>query len=138
MTRAGAARTAASRESRGERPRLCRSNGQHTFEYAGALAVMAAALIGMAVYLKRGISGKLRDVADAAGGQYAPRATTSDLALTVKGTTTTTSTLKRDQDVDIGGKKVKASVMKHETTTDEATNRTGTEHVGPMGGSAWE
>lgn len=134
MMQAGTVGTSASQGSRGARPRLRRFNGQHTFEYAAVMAVVGAALIGMMIYLKRGVSGRLRDASDAVGGQYAPRETTSDLVMTVKGTTITTSELLVDQEVKIGGNRppVTADVMQHQTTVKETTNRTGTEDVGPM------
>lgn len=38
--------------------------GQSTVEYAVLLAIVASAIIGMQVYLKRGIQGRIRDLAD--------------------------------------------------------------------------
>ena len=114
------------------------ARGQHTFEYAAALAVVAAALLGMAIYVKRGISGRFRDAGDSMGGQYAPRQTTSDFTLTATGVTTTTATLSGFKDVALKeGKTVRAKVMEYETTFDDTTERTGREDVGPMG-SVWE
>ena len=45
-------------------------------EYAVLVAIIAAALVGMSVYLKRALSGKWRDVGDGFGfgRQYQPRA----------------------------------------------------------------
>jgi len=43
--------------------------GQSITEYAVLLAVVAAALIAMQVYMKRGIQGRMRDLAD----QISPR-----------------------------------------------------------------
>jgi Flp pilus assembly pilin Flp len=40
------------------------SKGQTTLEYAVLLAIVAGALIAMQVYLKRGIQGRIRDMAD--------------------------------------------------------------------------
>lgn len=57
---------------------LSRHKFQHrgflTIEYAALIAIIIAALIGMSVYLKRSICGKLRNVGDAFGHgrQYAP------------------------------------------------------------------
>ena len=46
-----------------KRLQFCRP-GQSTMEYAVLLAIVAAALIAMNVYVKRGIQGRLRDLAD--------------------------------------------------------------------------
>ena len=51
--------------------------GQSTLEYAVLIAVVAAAAIGMQIYVKRGIQGRLRQSADQVGEQYAPGKTTS-------------------------------------------------------------
>jgi uncharacterized protein (UPF0333 family) len=49
---------------------------QSTLEYAILIGVIAAALIGMQAYVKRGYSGKLKDGADSMGDQFAPQHTT--------------------------------------------------------------
>lgn len=46
-----------------KRTRL-KSIGQSVTEYAVLLAIVAASLIAMQVYLKRGIQGRIRDMAD--------------------------------------------------------------------------
>lgn len=112
------------------------ARGQGTLEYAALIVIVAAALLSMAVYLKRGLSGQLRGGADTAGQQYDPRATTSNLTLSVDSTITTTSTLVRDQVVDAQG--TVANVMTSTSTVDETTNRTGTENVGAMGTDIWQ
>lgn len=43
---------------------LFKSVGQSTTEYAVLLAVVAAALVAMQVYIKRGIQGRIRDLSD--------------------------------------------------------------------------
>lgn len=51
---------------------------QSVSEFAIILAVVAAALIGMQVYLKRGVQGKIRDLADQISDtHYEPMETTS-------------------------------------------------------------
>ena len=110
------------------------TRGQSTFEYAAVIAIVAAALLGMAIYVKRGISGKLREGADSVGQQYHPTQTNSKITLAVKNTTTTTSKLLVDQ--DLGG--TKANVMETTTTVDEKSDRTGTENVGAMGTDIWQ
>ena len=72
----------------------CKSIGQSTVEYAVLLAIVAAALIAMQVYLKRGVQGRIRDLAaqlapDAAGAgaaQYEAGRTTSWFNTTQQGT----------------------------------------------------
>lgn len=55
------------------------SKAQSTAEYAILLAVLVATLIGMQMYLKRGIQGRVRDLADQISPtHYEPRETTSD------------------------------------------------------------
>jgi len=51
-----------------------RSRGFLSLEYALLVAVLIAALVGMAVYLKRSLSGKWRQAGDAfgQGRQYKP------------------------------------------------------------------
>lgn len=41
-----------------------RHNGQSTAEFAVLLAIIAAALIAMQVYVKRGLQGRIRNLAD--------------------------------------------------------------------------
>lgn len=109
------------------------SRGQSTFEYAAVVAIVAAALISMAIYVKRGISGKLREGADSVGEQYHPSQTTSNMTLQVNNVTTSTSKLLVDQ--NLGG--VVANVMESRTDVNENSNRTGVENVGAIGGSIW-
>jgi Flp pilus assembly pilin Flp len=47
-----------------KKKRLYHYLGQSTTEYAVLIAVVVSALIGMQVYIKRGIQGKIRDLAD--------------------------------------------------------------------------
>ena len=110
------------------------TRGQSTFEYAAVIAIVAAALISMAIYVKRGISGRLRENADSTGEQYHPTQTTSDLTYTVTSTTTTTSKLLVDQ--KLGG--IVANVMESNTNVNENTNKTGTENVDVIGASIWQ
>ncbi len=55
-----------------------RTKGQSTLEYVILIGFVVAALIAMGVYMKRGVSGKLRDSTDQIGEQYDPRLTTSN------------------------------------------------------------
>lgn len=66
--------------------RLLSRKGQTTLEYAILIAVVVAGLIGMQVYVKRGVQGRLRGASDDIGSQYSPEKVTSSF------TTTTSST----------------------------------------------
>lgn len=67
--------------------------GQSLLEYAMCLAIVIAAMIPMQIYVKRGISGKLRAAADTTGEQYDPRKTTGQsMAQAITDTTDTVVT----------------------------------------------
>ncbi len=55
---------------------LIKKRGQSTLEYAILIVVVIMALIGIQAYLKRGISGRMRDSADQIGDQFNPGYTT--------------------------------------------------------------
>ena len=56
---------------------LINRKGQSTLEYAMIIMVIAAGIIAMQVYMKRGIQGKLRSSTDSIGKQYSAGKTTS-------------------------------------------------------------
>ena len=113
-----------------------RGRGQLSIEYAALLAIVVAALITMQIYVKRGISGRLRQTADAIGAQYGPRAASSSMTYTMSSSVVVDSEMREDQDVGGG---VTADVMKVITTIDyDTTTRSGTENLAPMGASAFE
>jgi len=58
-------------------------------EYAAVAMCLVAALVAMQVYIKRGMEGRLRQLGDEFGQQYAPRNTTGNLTLTYNTTSTT-------------------------------------------------
>ena len=97
--------------------------GQATLEYAVVLGVVAAALIAMQFYMKRGVQGKLRDATDQVGEQYRPANTTSQYKLhsdserhdEVAKDGTSTSTLTKDEVQNKSGSE----------TVDTATGETG-------------
>jgi Flp pilus assembly pilin Flp len=65
---------------------------QSTLEYAVIIAVIAAALVAMNVYMKRGMQGKLRESADKIGEQYSAGRTTSLYTTEQAGESTTKET----------------------------------------------
>jgi len=122
------------RQRAGERARLIR--GQSAVEYALLAAVLVGALLAMQIYVKRGAMGRLKEAADQIGEQYAPRSATSNLTMTISSNTTTTSTLRKDQDL---GRGQTGDVMVTTTTINQdTTTRTGSESVGPLGTDLWE
>ena len=60
-------------------------HGSAMMEYAALIAIVAAALISMAVYIKRAVSGKYREVGDAFGHgeQFEPGVTTDQTGTVV-------------------------------------------------------
>ena len=50
--------------------------GQSTVEYALVIAAILAGLLGVQIYLKRGIEGRLHQIGEGFGFVYAPKATT--------------------------------------------------------------
>ena len=112
-----------------------RGTGQAFIEYAAAIVIVTAALVSMAIYMKRAVSGKLRAGADAIGEQYHPRQTSSGLTYSVRGTTKISSQMLLDVPMPNG---TRANVMETTTDIDETSDRTGTENVGAMGGSLWQ
>ena len=111
--------------------------GQTAVEYAVLLAVLVAALLAMQIYMKRGVSGRLREAADSIGEQYAPRNTTGNFTLTLSSKTKTESFLERGRVVD-PSQGTKADVVVTKTTIEsDTTNRTGQEKVGTLGTDLW-
>ena len=109
--------------------------GQVTLEFALVVAVVAAALLSMAIYLKRSVSGKLREGADSVGEQYHPTQTSGHHELVVNSAVVTTSTLKLNQPVGNGQT---GDVMEYATTIDHDTStKTGNETVGALGTDVW-
>jgi hypothetical protein len=118
--------------------RRCRAHGQSgqtVFEIAMVFIVVAAAVVGMAIYMKRGLSGKLRNASDSMGEQYHPGMTSSNITTQLNNVSTTTSTLVVDQAVDALG--TKGNVMEYQTEVSNSSNVSGSESVGAATGSIW-
>lgn len=82
--------------------------GQSTLEYVIMIVVIAAALVAMQAYIKRGVQGKLRSSTDGIGEQYSPGITTGGYTTTTGSTSneavtagggTTTSITRGDQGI---------------------------------------
>lgn len=109
--------------------------GQNFIEFAVIAACVAAAFLGMRIYIKRSLEGKLRQSADEIGGQYSPASTAGTTTVSVNTFSTNTPALVQLKDG--GGNPIFDSydlpVYGISSTTDstEATSRTQTENVGP-------
>ena len=64
------------------------NRAQTILEYAAVIACVVAALLAMQVYIKRGMQGRLRQVADELGQQYAPMNTEGNSTLSYSSSTT--------------------------------------------------
>ncbi|MDD4908716.1 MAG: hypothetical protein PHJ00_06610 [Candidatus Omnitrophica bacterium] len=98
-----------------------KNTGQSLIEYAILLSLIVAALFGMQVYLKRGISGKMRSSADELSGGffYSPGATQA--ATTIDTTTAITS---KSYVTDVAGSTdYKVSIMESTLKSDRTANR---------------
>lgn len=75
--------------------------GQSILEYSVMLACIIAALVGMQIYVKRGISGGLRNSADMIGKQYDPAFISSSITTSITGDSfTKVETIPFDSDGD--------------------------------------
>ena len=110
-----------------------KGKAQSTTEYAVLFAIVAAAVVGMQVYMKRSVQGRMRQSADSIGSQYEPGNTTSTITLNVSNTTTTTTTLQKDQPLSDG--RSGDTVTTITNITNDTTTRSGDETVGPLGTS---
>jgi len=96
---------------------------QSTLEYTLVIAIFAAALISMTVYIKRGFQGNYRKTADEIGSAYEPKNTTSDTTLSTNSISNSVSTTTEEAE------KYKTVVDYNSQYT---TSRNGTEEVGPL------
>ena len=121
--------------------RTFRRAGQSTVEYVVVAAAVAAALLSMAVYMKRGFSGNLRASADSVSEQYHPKHSSSDITQTFSSDTKTVSTLWPDQLVGVNERDepIFGDTMETATTiTKDTSGRTGSETVGALTGDLWD
>lgn len=88
--------------------------GQTSAEYAVLVACIIAACIVMQIYMKRGVSGKIRESTDRIGEQFTPHTATYSLGKTF-----------------IGGRTNVTTAQGADTTThnDETQGRTGSENT---------
>ena len=74
------------------RARSMFQKGQSTLEYAVLIAVVVGACLVMQIYMKRGVSGKLREGTDRVGEPFTPYTATHTLTQGFTGTRTETTT----------------------------------------------
>lgn len=108
--------------------------GQSTVEYAVTIAAVIAALLGMQVYIKRGMSGRLRDAADSLGEQYAPKFTRTVITTREGGTTRTNSRLLRN----VRGMDVLETRTVIDAADPQRTNRVTNEQVQPLSANLFD
>lgn len=99
---------------------LKNKKGQSTLEFAVLIGVVVASAIAMQVYMKRGVSGKLKSGVDQIGTQYDPQNFSSNYA-------TNTNSVRRDT---VSGD---TRITRSELISDETTHKTGSETL-----TAWE
>jgi Flp pilus assembly pilin Flp len=63
--------------------KMHKRKAQSTLEYTMVVACIAAALMGMGIYVKRGFQGRFREAADQIGEQYSAKTTKSDMTQTI-------------------------------------------------------
>lgn len=93
---------------------LSQKQGQSTLEYALLIAAVVAGLLVMQMYVKRGMSGRVKSASDELGEQYDPTAFSANY--------TTTSHAKRNETLSSGKTTSKLE-------EEEYTRRNGTETV---------
>jgi len=113
--------------------RLCGLTAQSVLEYAVLIACVAAALIAMQIYMKRGNQGRLRQASDAIGEQYAPLSVNSNVLNRVDSTIIINQTL-----VPLGNMTDEYGLpiygINSTTNYNETSTRRGTERMGQFEG----
>ncbi|MFH1622307.1 MAG: hypothetical protein ABIA97_04210 [Candidatus Omnitrophota bacterium] len=100
---------------------LIKKRGQSTLEYAILVVVVIMALIGIQAYLKRGISGRMRESADQIGDQFSPDFTEYNI---------TTASYARVNETQEGG-------IQTTDYQDQWTSRSGRESMGNFSDEFW-
>ena len=103
------------------------NKAQSTLEYAVVIVCVAAALIAMQIYMKRAVSGRLRQTSDDIGSQYEPTDTTGEMTKTVMRDINQTYESYRESTTG------KTIGTKTETINNETTQEWGYEEVGAFG-----
>jgi len=110
------------------------NKAQSTLEYAVIIVCVAAALIAMQIYMKRAVSGRLRQTSDDIGQQYDPKNTVGEMTKVVNRDVTSKVETKTYEVTDEHGvKQVKNRIERTDTTNNEITQEYGEETVGEFG-----
>ena len=75
------------------------NKAQSSLEYAVVIVCLVAALLAMQVYVKRSMQGRLRELGDQVGQQYAPKNTEGNTRVNYTSTTITTVETLSEQDL---------------------------------------
>lgn len=105
-------------------------------EYAVLVAATVAALLAMAVYMRRAMAGRLRDAAEQIGEQYDPRRTSGSRTAQSSGGRTVTDTALRP--VVVSGSTVLASQSTTTMLTPQENRTEVSETVGPFAPDIWQ
>lgn len=70
-----------------------KKRAQSTLEYAVIIVCVVAALVAMQIYIKRALSGQLRQIGDEIGQQYEPTKTTGTITTSIDRNTTASTQL---------------------------------------------
>lgn len=125
--------------------KILKKKAQSFLEYSIIIACVAAAYLGLEIYVKRSLQGRLREASDQIGGQYAPKQTEAHSSTKIEPVAVDTDpsllwltyppgTLDKDN-IDISGQFVKDEfglpVFGIETTTtlSETVDRSGKEEM---------
>lgn len=108
-------------------PVINKREGQSVLEYAIVIGAVVIALLVMQAYVRRGLQGKLKVIADDLGQQYNPYNTTSDMSITFESDTQTQTFTNVTTD-DTG--REKRETITNTTIFNETQTRQGSETVG--------
>ncbi len=104
--------------------------GQAVIEMSMVIAIVCGALLGMQIYIKRGISGRLREAADSVGEQFSAKTAEGNVVSSTKSRTHT------DTQLNTSNHQLTTTVT-YGVGAPEETKRIGTEKVGKLEASLW-
>lgn len=98
------------------------NRGYHTLEIALLLIAVVAAILGMQLYVKRGLAGRLRLAAESLGDPYVPGRTTSFEVTTLQST-------RQETVIELGDGSVESRVLLTSSNSNDTTSRTMNETI---------
>ena len=112
--------------------------GQSTLEYIFFIAMLAAALIVMLVYMKRGFEGNWRQLSEQVGaGSYDPKNTTINNTETKRTEATVISSSASTVTFGAGGSSTTIGTSANTETGTATVDRPTNESVGNLSGDTW-